>query len=626
MPQAIPLLFAAVACVNAAIGYYVLLHNIRGSAYQAFFVFSLGSGFWIGGIGMLELTHYTLFIPILNLGGLLLIAGLFRFAQTFPHNTARIPLHPFWYAPFLLGAFADVYPGLLIQSVRYTPGGLLPTQGPWFPYYTALFCIYTIASIALLYRSYRRATTSERMRFQYFFLGLGVFLCVAVLCDVVLPALGIFSLNFVGPLASVISIFATAYAIARHQFMDIRIVIQRSLIYSILLGMIIGLYVVLIEGLGIFLGEDSQTSIYAGAALTTLIGVFGVPIVERYFRKATNKIFFKDAYDYAETLHTLSEALHRNIEIGTMMWQAKEVLENVFHPETITLAANGKAILGPKRSGDPYTVEDERLLETFSHQAATAFERAQLYGQVKAHAAALEEEVKERTKELREAQENQQQMMIDISHNLQTPLTVFQTKLEGLKRTMPNDLGVQSFEKSLADLSTFIYDLLRLTQLEHEEKRTDEILQLSEVLSEIAEEMTIIAGARNISVASTIAPGIYIRGDAQQIREALLNIASNSIKYMGSGLKKGLSFSLTSDEISAILAISDTGIGIRAEDIGNIFKRFYRAQKTHDDVRGNGLGLAITKRIIEAHGGTITVESIFGEGTTMILRFPCHRP
>ena len=622
----IPFLFVAGACINAGIGYYVLLHNIHGRANLAFFVFSLGSSLWIGGFGLLQLTHDFIFIPILNIGGLLLVAGLFRFAQVFPKRDQRVHIHPAWYTPFLLGAFAGIYPGLLIQSVQFTPESVIPTQGAWFPYYTAIFSAYAVASVVMLFRSYRRVVAFERMRFQYFFLGIGTFLCVAVVCDVVLPALGIFSLNFIGPLASVVSIAATAYAVVRHQLMDIRIVIQRGLIYSILLGMIIGLYITLVEGLGVFLGEDSHTTIYASAAITTIVGIFGVPIVERYFRKVTNRIFFKDIYDYAETLHTLSEALHQNIEIDSMVAATKEVLQTVFHPETIALDQSGKVILGPKRSGDPYTSEDERLFETFSHQAATAFERALLYSQVKKHAAELEEKIKLRTKELREAQENQQQMMVDISHNLQTPLTVLQTKLEGLKQAMPNDAGIRIFEKSLADLSTFIYDLLKLTQLEHEQIHSEDPLLLSEIVSEIVEEMTIIAGARGISVESTVAPRVYIRGNTQQIREACMNLASNSIKYMSPQSKKAISFTLKGDETTAILSISDTGIGIRPDDIDHIFERFYRVQKSHgEEVRGNGLGLAITKRIIEAHGGTISAESIFGSGTTMTIRFPRYQ-
>src|SRR3989344_2278591 len=93
----------------------------------------------------------------------------------------------------------------------------------------------------------------------------------------------------------------------------------------------------------------------------------------------------------------------------------------------------GSIHVSSKQSGDPYTAQDQRLLETFAYQAATAFSRAQLYEETRQHAVELERIVAERTRELQKAQEDERQTLIELSHNLQTPLAVFHARLEQLK-------------------------------------------------------------------------------------------------------------------------------------------------------------------------------------------------
>jgi len=111
--------------------------------------------------------------------------------------------------------------------------------------------------------------------------------------------------------------------------------------------------------------------------------------------------------------------------------------------------------------------------------------------------------------------------------------------------------------------------------------------------------------------------------DRHRIREMLLNLVTNAIKYTGKGGTVGLR--LSEDDRDVVFAVSDSGIGIAAGDLPHIFERFWRADPARSrtgDRPGTGLGLAITKWIAEAHGGAITVQSRPGRGSVFTVRLP----
>jgi signal transduction histidine kinase len=116
---------------------------------------------------------------------------------------------------------------------------------------------------------------------------------------------------------------------------------------------------------------------------------------------------------------------------------------------------------------------------------------------------------------------------------------------------------------------------------------------------------------------------IRLAVDRHRIREMLLNLVTNAIKYTGKGGTVGLR--LWEDDGDVIFTVADTGIGIAAGDLPHIFERFWRADPARSrtgDRPGTGLGLAITKWIAEAHGGAITVQSRPGRGTAFTVRLP----
>jgi signal transduction histidine kinase len=112
-----------------------------------------------------------------------------------------------------------------------------------------------------------------------------------------------------------------------------------------------------------------------------------------------------------------------------------------------------------------------------------------------------------------------------------------------------------------------------------------------------------------------------VQGDALKLHQALRNLIGNAIKYTGQGGTVTLSMEKCDDTVD--ISIQDTGYGIPATDLPNVFKRFYRVRNNgHDDIEGNGLGLAIVKSIVEKHGGQVSVESEQGQGSCFHVLLP----
>jgi signal transduction histidine kinase len=490
----------------------------------------------------------------------------------------------------------------------------------------------------------------RRMQFLYVLIGLLVVMFSQMLFDVLLPLLGELQFFDLGPMMSIVFALGFGYTIERHQLLDIRIIVQRGLIYTLMLGIIICLYIGLTFGIGDLLIVSANVNILWSGIITVVVGIFGTPVIESYFSHLTDPFFFKEGYDYAEAMHLLSQIPQTtgNFDelISTMENSLKKILrsssicitfgtqrtelgedtgnELLSIPIEIEDSIIGYILVGEKLSGESYTRIDLKLLRTFAFQAATALSRASMYKEMQRHAEDLEEKVEKRTSTLRAMQEGQRKMLIEISHNLQTPLAIFQTKLDRMRKSVPYDDEIRSMEQSIVSLSDFIYDLLALSLLEGTLEREENIrVSLSCLLEEITEEMNIITADQGISITSTIVPDIFIKGNKKRLSEVVMNLANNSVKYMGTSEHRELSFILSKNNDVAQVVIADTGMGIPSEDLPHIFERFYRScDISNAGIRGTGLGLSIVKQIVERHGGSITAESTLGIGSSFAFTIP----
>lgn len=559
------------------------------------------------------------------------------------------------------GIIATLGTDLVFQEASIGMHGLSGLLfGPWYdPINAASLAVVGIAIGELLRKG--RIADNKLLRAQANLISLGwlIFLGLVIICGAVLPELipSMVNGSKVAPLFSIIMVACTTYSIIRHRFLDIRLIVRRGLVYSLMLGVVLGIYLAILLTFAFLFEVTSDTAEFLSGAITALIGIATAPHIERYFRRQTDRIFFKEVYEYASVVEELGSILNSTLHVPALVTGSLQVLSRTLKPERIEFihlpsstryeAAGpvrksdsdlppeeglivpiysegvciSQILLWPKRSGDPYTTEDASLLRTFASQASTALEKASLYDRLEQHALLLEEKVLERTKHLEDLRAGQRDFMDEISHALQTPLTVLTSAIEGIPDTVPvgtfkyRELAAQSID----ELTRLIRNLLALARVDAlpEEDAAAEF-DLSDMLTRLVEYVSVVCEQNGIQVTGDITPGISLVGNQKQIEEAVTNILSNAVRYTKDAEIREIRVRLISDEDGILLSIEDTGTGIDPERLPHIFERFYRAQ----DREGSGLGLAITKRIIERHGGSITVTSTLGTGTAFELRLP----
>ena len=218
----------------------------------------------------------------------------------------------------------------------------------------------------------------------------------------------------------------------------------------------------------------------------------------------------------------------------------------------------------------------------------------------------------------------------DVAHELRTPLMALQATIEAMQDgVLPaDDEHFETIAGEVRRLSRLIDAMLRLSRLENgttqvKVERTDMAYLVKSLVS--AQHQLFHEKGLHLRFVDETHGDLYADVDPDLIREAIVNLMSNAMRYTNpDGWVK---VSLRPDHSDVLISVQDTGIGIAKEDIPQTFSRFWRSDVSRERVSGGlGVGLAITKEIIDRHNGTILVESELGKGTTFTLRIPQRRP
>jgi heavy metal sensor kinase len=218
------------------------------------------------------------------------------------------------------------------------------------------------------------------------------------------------------------------------------------------------------------------------------------------------------------------------------------------------------------------------------------------------------------------------QFSADASHELRTPLTVMKGETElALRHSRPSEdykLVLESNLEEIDQMARIVDELLFLSRTDLGEVAIESLpVRLDTLVEDVQRQAVVLGQERDVPVTvGTVAPAV-VRGDELRLRELLLNLVDNAVKYSHPGGKVELS--LVRDGAAVRLTVADQGIGIPPEAHARIFDRFYRtdAARAHDP-KGTGLGLSICKWIVEAHHGRIEVQSKPGEGSRFTVVLP----
>lgn len=230
------------------------------------------------------------------------------------------------------------------------------------------------------------------------------------------------------------------------------------------------------------------------------------------------------------------------------------------------------------------------------------------------------------------------QFSSDASHELKTPLAIMKGEIERMNRDLASERGIpqvqlqellMSLMEEVERMQRIVEGLLLIAKAEDRKLPLEkEPANIYEFLDEICEDTEILAEARGLAFEARLAEGaknVIIEFDRTKMYQVMMNLVDNALKYTSHGT---IAIFLEKEETAVNFGVEDTGAGIPTEDIPKVFQRFFRSESSRAHTasehvaRSLGLGLAIAKSIVEAHGGTITVASKLGEGTKFKIHLP----
>ena len=270
---------------------------------------------------------------------------------------------------------------------------------------------------------------------------------------------------------------------------------------------------------------------------------------------------------------------------------------------------------------EPFSTAEAELAAAVSAPLAAALEVSRLVAELRKSNAALTE-----------ANLHKSQFLASMSHELRTPLNAIIGFSQLLIDDLPGRFDAKTRLRFLDQINTggqhllsLINDILDLSKVEAGQMELHLAKTgVAEIVESVVRTVEPLAKNKNITIFSEAGRELYLVADAGKLKQMVLNLLSNAIKFTPPGGQ--VHVAARRDESMLEIRVSDTGIGISEADLGLLFQEFRQLDQGDQRQEGTGLGLALTKRFVELHGGTISVQSTRGEGSTFTLRLPVEPP
>ena len=233
------------------------------------------------------------------------------------------------------------------------------------------------------------------------------------------------------------------------------------------------------------------------------------------------------------------------------------------------------------------------------------------------------------TTRLKSARQMQTDFVANVSHESRTPLTAIKGMVETLNdgavdEPETRDRFLKTIESETDRLIRLVNDLLLLSRADSEALNLNrEPVDLNRLIRTVTDQLAPQVEAKRLILKSEDNPNLPLAiVDPDRVKQVMVNILDNAIKYSRPG--GTISFAMVSGDGSILIQVSDEGIGMSSQELSRIGERFYRTDEARSRAEGGtGLGLAIAKALVEAHGGQLNIESVEGQGTTVIFTLPC---
>ncbi len=362
----------------------------------------------------------------------------------------------------------------------------------------------------------------------------------------------------------------------------------------------------------------------ADAAREKIIPIVPNDTIPSIVLLSKQSLLIPDLEDYAPRIHPLLLQLVRSMEATSFM--------------IVPLVSQQRVLgfVGACRDIILSTQEDLELLATIGSQVGAAIDNAQTYQKLESMMQTLEQRVQERTHELCQANEKLRELdrlksavVTSVSHELRTPLTSIQMHVDNVLDggTGPLRHDQKNFLTRVRNntnrLRRIINEMLDLSRIESGQSTlTMSSVSFVQLLADVLDNLEPLIKEHQLSVETNCDPTLpRLHADADKLHQVLTNLLHNAIKFSSPHTPIYITATVNDSQMLQV-CIADSGPGIPTEDISKIFLPFYRSSLTIVKGRGAGLGLAITKGLVEIQGGDLWVESTTGSGSKFFFRIP----
>jgi PAS domain S-box-containing protein len=276
------------------------------------------------------------------------------------------------------------------------------------------------------------------------------------------------------------------------------------------------------------------------------------------------------------------------------------------------------------------------------HDLTQQVENARLYDELKTFSNELEERIRAATadlaeqntrlqwqsRELEKANRLKSEFLASMSHELRTPINALIGYASLMLDRIYGDLtprqeeGLNRIQGAAQHLLALINDILDLAKIEAGRMplHLDDV-KLADIMTEISQQIEPLVKKKKLTFSVEMPPGdLVLHTDRTKVKQILLNLLSNAVKFTHHG---GITVSISRDEADLRFDVTDTGIGIRADDLGSIWEDFRQVDQSRTrEFGGTGLGLSITRKLVDALGGHVFAQSVFGKGSTFTVVLP----
>jgi GAF domain-containing protein len=599
-------------------------------------LYILAVGVWVGSNALADLAktpfQNILWSGMAVIGGSFFMSFYLCFVYVFSHRRTPPLLNIIvFFLPTLIFS-VTAFSKLSIAETLFPPGQ--PSQivpGPLYPFLLVFIfggLLYGSILLSLYYR--RHATPQEQTQIQYMEGGFLTTFCACSLFNVILPIFGEYRFYSLGPQFAAVMIAASSYAILKHKLLDIKMVIQRGLVYMMVISLIAICYSAVVSLILTFTAGLTNQAYLIAVIVTTCLGILCFEPLKKFFIRLTDGTFYRNRLTHDMAVDAFSHALNESHGHGQLLYSITTTTRDVFRAEAVAFitlnkpvpcAADTRAmtleechqltdecpiklssptdliiplimenrvtallVLGNKKSGEPYYSDDLAMLTAFSYQAALALDQSCRYQQAIDRAMRLQDQHLHDEETLTIARQQAQKGLTNVHQALETIVSLKNQALTAPQTPAGNFVD---------DLSKLENSVLLANQMADNLKQSAIVpsFNLSALTTHLTEHFSHLAERQDAVLRQDIEPNLIVCGISQLIEDTLVATLGSALRYSCDNHE--IIITLKKEGERAELGVRNNGCGMLANELPPYFDQLRRTTGFGSEL-GTGLTLSMT--------------------------------